>query len=116
MEIQPQMYFCRKCDLEMQATDSTCLRCGQAMQTQAQIKSLGGLIIAGGILVAAFGGLGILISLAILLIAKHPPREVSSDAYALLFGCVPVFVFGIVAITRGRRQAKFGKPSKPLSL
>lgn len=108
---QTQIYWCRKCQSETLIANPNCPNCGRKMQTKSQIKSLGKLLVVLGVLIVGGSGLGVLASIAILLFAKLPEKEIVTAIVALAM-CVAVTTAGVTAIIGGLWQSKHGRTSK----
>ncbi len=111
--IQPEIYFYRKCFKETQTTNPQCPQCGRNMQTQAQIKSLGLLLIILGILISLGCGLGVLLVIALLLFAKLPEKDVVMAVIGFVWTGAGL-AMGIITIIGGVWQKKHGRASKLL--
>lgn len=109
--LQTEIYWCQICQTETTTANPTCPKCGIRMKTQSTVKSVGKVLIFLGIILVLISGLGILVISAVLLFVKIPDNGPAYPFTALL-GCLPVLVFGIVAIIRGIRQAKSGRSNK----
>lgn len=111
--VQPQIYWCRKCQSETMTANPNCQKCGNKMQTQSTVKSLGKVLIILGIMLVLFSGLGVLIIIAVLLFAKIPNKEIATAYTALVF-CSSFLAVCIAIVIGGIRQAKSGRASKTM--
>lgn len=108
-----EIYWCRKCQSETMTANPTCPKCGRKMQTQATVKSLGKILIILGIILVICSGLGVLITIAVLLFAKIPNKEIAT-AYTVLVFCSFFLAMCIAIVIGGIRQAKSGRASKTM--
>ena len=112
-QVQPTIYYCRKCDRAWTTTESECRQCGRPMQTQSSVKSLGQVLIVLGVIIVIGGGIGLLTAAPVLLLAKLSEKEMMTALTALDM-CGAVTAAGLTAIFTGRWQAKYGRSNRTL--
>lgn len=106
--VEPEIYYCRRCRTEIESVSPQCLLCGAKMQTISTIKSLGTLLMILGGFITVAGGIFVLVSLVILLIADSDKDK--RVAFISLFFFGGGLITGIAFFFGGRAQAKSGKP------
>ena len=111
--VQPEIYWCRKCEAETLTANPTCPKCGRKMQTQSTVKGLGKLLIGCGVIITLGSGLGVVVSILVLFFAKLKEHEIIM-AFLGLAMCGAATLAGIAAIFGGFRQSKTGRTSKLL--
>lgn len=107
--VELQIYYCRRCQTEIESVSPRCPLCGATMQTVSTIKSLGTLLMILGGFITAASGMFVLVSLVILLIADVPDKD-KGVAFMILIFFGGGLIKGIALLFGGRAQAKSGKP------
>jgi hypothetical protein len=115
-----ELRTCYKCDYETTEQVAKCPRCGQRMRTARQVRRLGWVLtFLGAFLVIFMGAITVLVTNIISQANDpHATTKFTGGPEMLLFmyGLFGfVILFGLVAMTGGIWQIKYGKRNKKLA-